>query len=280
MSRSDFWSIAATLIVAGAGYFVSAKVTAYTCIGLGVATILVLLLTPKKSETASASQTANPQMIANPQMTANPQINQHFHLPGSEKPEQRTLPPVKPKPQHNLKFHSCRMAKIRETLGNRAEMEGFHLPDDQSNPNAAVVFIKNKSKEGEVAHINDVRAALTFRDSSGKEIGQGIYQACWADSHLRNASFDLEETKCVILVIFQGGPTIQDLQTVSPYIKEEPSRYGAMLTVEALYLDESLSTVELILLSKRERVMEPMTFELTVEDGKPGIKLVTDEEDG
>jgi hypothetical protein len=37
-----------------------------------------------------------------------------------------------------------------------------------------------------------------------------------------------------------------------------------VLSVEALSLDESLSLVELILLSRRKRVMQPVTFELTV----------------
>ncbi len=94
MSRSDFWSIAATLIVAGVGYFVSAKVTAYTCIGLGAATILVLLLTPKKNEPAGSYSSTQ---------IANPQMNQHLnlHLPGSEKQEKPIPPPAKPKPQHN-----------------------------------------------------------------------------------------------------------------------------------------------------------------------------------
>jgi hypothetical protein len=268
VSRSDFWSIAATLIVAGVGYFVSAKVTAYTCIGLGVATILVLLLTPKKNEPASSYRATQ---------IANPQMNQHInlHLPGSEKQEKLIAPPAKPKPQHNLKLHSCRMAQIKESIGPRGEMSGFHFTDYQSNPNAAVVCIKNKSKESEVAHINDVRAALTFRDSNGSEIGQGVYQACWVDNHLTNASFDLEETKCVILVVIQKGSTIGDEQIVSPYIKEHASGYGVVLSVEALSLDESLSLVEL----KRERVMEPMTFELTVEDNKPGIRLVSDDEE-
>jgi len=51
------------------------------------------------------------------------------------------------------------MATIEESLGEHGEMSGFHFPDDQSKPNAAVACIKNKSKDGEVAYLPDVRAA-------------------------------------------------------------------------------------------------------------------------
>jgi hypothetical protein len=279
MSRSDFWSIAVTLIVAGVGYFVSAKATAYTCIGLGVITILVLLLTPKKSEPATsyrATQNANPQMTANPHVSQN--IN--LHLPGSEKQEKPIPPPAKPKPQHNLKLHSCKMARIEDNMGPRGEMSGFRFAEDQSSPNAAVVFIKNKSKEGEVAYIDDVRAALIFKDSDRKEIGQGVHQACWVDNHLKNASFALEETKCVILLVIQNGTTVGDQQVTSPYVKEHIGSYGNYggLSVEPCYLDKNVDFVELILLARGNRVMEPMTFELTVEDNKPGIRLISDDE--
>jgi hypothetical protein len=91
------------------------------------------------------------------------------------------------------------MAQIEESLGQHGGMTGFHFTDDQSKPNAAVVCIKNKSTDGEVAYMREVRAALTFRDNNGHEIGQGISQACWVDNNLRNASFDVEDSKCVIL---------------------------------------------------------------------------------
>jgi hypothetical protein len=98
------------------------------------------------------------------------------------------------------------MLQIDESLGPHGEMGGFHRTDDQSKPNAAVVCIKNKSKEGEVAYLDDVRAALVFRDSKGEEIGSGLHRALWVNNHLRNASFDLQETKCVIVAFMQSMP--------------------------------------------------------------------------
>jgi hypothetical protein len=44
-------------------------------------------------------------------------------------------------------------------------------------------------------------------------------------------------------------------------------------------LNESLSFVELILVAEGNRVMDPMTFELIVEDNKPGIRLVSDDDE-
>jgi hypothetical protein len=283
MSRSDFWSIAATLIVTGVGYFVGGPKTAYGCIGLGVFIILYLIFTHKKnklavSTTASAQSTANPQITANPQLTANPNVSQSLHLHLSDQQKQKPpLAPSKPKPQHNLGLHSCKMVQIEENIGPHGEMNGFHSTDDQSKPNAAVVCIKNRSKEGEVAYLHDVRAALVFRDSNGLEIGSGIHQAVWVNNHLSNASFDLEETKCVIVAHMDVDASGKIVEAVAPYIQEHQIDYGLSFTVEPYRLDENLGTVELILLSKNSRVMEPMMFEFFTEDNKPGIKLVSDD---
>jgi hypothetical protein len=43
-------------------------------------------------------------------------------------------------------------------------------------------------------------------------------------------------------------------------------------------MNENLNSVELILLSKNSRAMEPMRFELFKEDNKPGIRLIADED--
>jgi hypothetical protein len=284
MSRSDFWSIAATLIVAGVAYFVGGQKTAYGCIGLGVLIALYLLSTHKRSEptpvssTANAQATASPQITANPQLTASPKMSTHIHLPGSQRREKPSQSPPKPKPQHNLQLHSCKMLQIEDSIGPHGEMGGFHSTDDQSKPNTAVVCIKNKSKEGEVADLHDVRAALIFRDGNGKEIGNGIPRAVWVNNQLGNASFDLEETKCVIVAIMQQDAKGEVVGATAPYIRELPTNYGLSLIVEAYELDENLSTVELFLLSKNSRVMEPMMFEFFDENNKPGIRLVSDDE--
>jgi hypothetical protein len=278
MSRSDGWSIAATLIVAGIAYFIGGQRSAYGCIALGFVIALYLLSTHKKVEPTPASASASATAQSSPQMAANPSMNQstHIHLDGSERLEGPKLPPPKPRPPHNLQLHSCRMIQIDESRGPHGEMGGFHSTDDQSKPNAAVVYIRNKSKDSEVSALRDVRAALIFRDSGGKEIGSGIHQAVWVDNHLHNPSFDLEETKCVILVVMKSEAKI--LRLLSLYIREQMTSYGLVSNIEAYALDGSLNTVELILLSKNVRVMEPMVFEFFLENDNPGIRLVSDDE--
>ena len=54
--------------------------------------------------------------------------------------------------------------------------------------------------------------------------------------------------------------------------------YGNAFTVEAYPLNENVSTIEVILLTKNSRVMEPMIFEMFDDNGKPGIRLVSDDE--
>jgi hypothetical protein len=274
MSRSDFWSIAATLIITGAVYFVGGRISASVCIGLGVLIALYLLATYKKHEPVPPSASANAQATANPHLSANPVQSVIVNL--SDKQEKPTVPPPKPKPQHNLRFHSCKMLQIDESLGPHAEMGGFHSTDDQTKPNAAVVCIRNKSKDGEVADLHDVRAALVFRDGNRQEIGSGIHQAVWVNNHLRNASFDLEETKCVIVAIMEYAANGKITEAMAPYIREYQTEYGPTYGVEQYRLDENFHTVELILLSKNARVMEPMVFELFEDNGKVEIRLVSD----
>lgn len=200
MSRSDFWSIAATLIITGAAYFAGGRISAYVCIGFGVLIALYLLATHKKTEPAPANASAKAQATANPQLTANPVQSVVLNL--SDKQEKHSVPPPKPKPQHNLQLHSCKMLQVDESLGPHGEMGGFHSSDDQSKPNAAVVCIRN--------------------------------------------------------------------------IRELPTNHGLTPVVEAYELGENLETVELILLSKTSRVMEPMVFEFFDDNGELGIRLVTD----
>src|SRR5262249_15753066 len=132
--------------------------------------------------------------------TANPSQTQNVNVNLSPlSPLPAPLPAPKPRPQHNLRLHSCKMMKIEPSYGEGGDVQGFHPTDDQSKPNAAVVCVRNKSKDSEVAYLDSVRAALVFRDSDGHEIGSGIHQAVWLGNGMHNPSFDLEETKCVIL---------------------------------------------------------------------------------
>jgi len=274
MSRSDFWSIAATLIITGAAYFVGGRISAYVCVGFGVLIALYLLATHKKTEPVPANASAKAQASANPQLIANPVQSVVLNL--SDKQEKHPVPPPKPKPQHNLQLHSCKMLQVEESLGLHGEMGGFHFTDDQSKPNAGVVCIKNKSKDGEVADLYDIRAALIFRDSSGQEIGNGIHRALWVNNHLSNASFDLEETKCVIVACVKHDTDGDVIGATAPYIRDLPTNHGLTPVVEAYELGENLETVELILLSKTSRVMEPMVFEFFDDNGELGIRLVSD----
>jgi len=276
MSRSDFWSIAATLIITGAAYFVGGRISAYVCMGFGVLIALYLLATHKKTEPVPANASAKAQATANPQLTANPVQSVVLNL--SDKQEKHPVPPSKPKPKHNLRLHSYKMIQIEESLGPHGEMGGFHITDDQSKPNAAIVCIRNKSNDGEVADLYDVRAALVFRDSTGLEIGNGIHRALWVNNHLSNASFDLEETKCVIVACMQHDVDGEIIGATAPYIRELPTNHGITPIVEAYELDGNLETVELILLSKTSRVMEPMVFEFFDDGGTVGIRLVGDDQ--
>jgi hypothetical protein len=68
------------------------------------------------------------------------------------------------------------------------------------------------------------------------------------------------------------------VEVSASYIREEMTSYGLGVNVEAYKLGENLETVELILLSKNSRVMEPMMFESFIENNKTEIRLVCDDQ--
>lgn len=126
-----------------------------------------------------------------------------------------------------------------------------------------------------MAYVHEVRAALTFKDKDMHEIGHGVHQACWVDNHLKNASFDLEETHCIILAVMRVDDN--NTRVVSPYIKEHMTEWGMGLSVEVCVLEKMPTYVELILVGNGKRLLEPMLFELYEENGKPQIKLVAED---
>jgi len=277
MARSDFWSIAATLITAGIAYFIGGKWSAYGSIAVGVLIALYLLFTKKKEPTRaniSVRQEANPTQTVN----SNPQQNVNASPTINVYPERRPARPARTfverqKPSHNLKLQACRLAAIEETLAEHGSVNGFCLSPDQSRPNAVIACIRNKSSEGEVAEVEDVRATLTFKDENMREIGHGIHQACWMSSGLGNPDFGLEETYCVILIMFRGD------ENATPYIKTENTSWG--LGVEVMpYMHPATAPryVELILVGKEKRLVEPLLFELSEDKCVKKIRLVGDDE--
>jgi hypothetical protein len=112
MSRSDFWSIAATLIVAGVAYFVGGARTAYGCIGLGVAIALYLFATHKKAEPHTPVEYKQNQEVKQVvKQEANPSLKQdfHFNLPAPVTGQPAFPAPVKPKPQHDTQLRDFRL---------------------------------------------------------------------------------------------------------------------------------------------------------------------------
>jgi hypothetical protein len=261
MSRSDGWSVAFTLLAAGTAYFISGKYSAWGSIGIAVVIIVYLLFTKKTEQppfTVSQKQEASPTLQSNP--TQSVTVNLPPHPPARPAPR----PASKPQPKPNLQVNTYRMANVDESVGDH---DGFCFPDDQSEPNAAVACIKNKSTSEPGVYVSDVRATLTFRDEAGNEIGHAVNRACWVDNHLKNATFDLEESHCVILAVIHDG------KCIAPYVKEEFAHFEMGISLEALIVNPVPSSVELILIANSNRVMEPKIFDLVQVDGKPTIKL-------
>jgi hypothetical protein len=268
MSRSDGWSVAFTLVAAGIAYFIGGKYTAWGSIAVGAATILYLLATRKKTEPTPIAVKAIQKQEANPTQNQNVTLNlPAYPAPQPAAPAPRREP--RPKPRPNLQINSYRMAKIDDALGDHGEVKGFYFPDDQSKPNAAVACIKNRANsDGEGVYLDNVRATLSFRDAQDNEIGHGINQACWVGG-LFNATFDVEESHCVILAVMRGD------EVGVPSLKEENTGMGMTISAQAYVFDKAPRSVELILVAQGRRVLEPTVFAFEDEHGEAIIKMKT-----
>jgi hypothetical protein len=264
MSRSDLWSIAATLIVTGAGYFLGGQKAAYGAITLGIAIGLYLVTTSKKKD--ETSPTISQRAEVNPQINTNVSPHFHFSAPTPEKADikPQAWQPIKPKPRHNLGFHSCDVIQI-DVATNES---GLVRADDQSRPNAFVVYIKNKSTNREVARVDEVRAAISFRDENGTEVAS-VSQGIWLDNCLMNADFGLEQSRCLVLATILGPKKL-----AAPYAREHRGEDGGLFdTLDAHEIAPTALTAEIILVSNTKRLIPPIAVKFAA-TGKPWIEYV------
>jgi len=271
MSKSDWWSISAALAVAGCGYFINARVTAISSLVGAAGIALVLLFWPKKKESApdlsaTSTATANPSIAAKSNASVG-DININVgHQPAPNPQPPGPVIPTRPPPEPNLQLQSFHFVDVGGILSDGGSFYGYTI-GEPAGRRAAVVCIKNKSLPTPIANISHVRAALTFRNESGQEIGQGISRGCWLNIGLKNADFNIEETRCVILLIdSQAGLVCPELVTAT-------SRFENGIAVAARRFPVLPDTVELILVKDSKRVFGPVVFEISFDPENELIQI-------
>jgi len=177
MSRGDWWSVSATLVAGGIAYFIGGAKAAIGCIVVGLAIAVILHFTGRKKEkekegdkpaTVGVRDSFNPNL----KQEANPSFHPHI---GGEKQQPALSSPLKGEPELAPNIRCLGSTSLKLRLG----MDGLGFYDTYGDHQSAMVCFRNEtSTQKKVAAIKNVRAAISFFDRAGLEMGTGIAEAC------------------------------------------------------------------------------------------------------
>lgn len=271
MSRGDGWSVAATLIATGIGYFVGGPKAAWGCLIVGLLIALILHFTRPRKELGtlpaalpSVKDSFNPEFKqeTSPTQTQNMtgvKFETHYHGTSSRSPAPPAPPRVSPpKNRPNMRCLGPTDLIIRQGLDGHGFYEGTN---DDGVPGSIVCFRNESSEQREVPTAYRVRAALSFFNEAGAEIGNGISEGCWFGDH-QHVDFELHESHCVVVLLVRRG------EFVCPYLRSVSAHWGKGWVIEGEVLRETPKTVEVRLLGRNELFLPPCVFDIAVEKGR------------
>lgn len=269
MSREDWWSVAATLIVSGIGYFVGGEKTAYGCLIVGFIIAIILHLTRSKKEKNPAPPTSSVDNSASQTQTGI-KFEQHIY-PAQTSPVLPVLsePPLEPKEpdrRSNIRCLGPQITRLRTGIsgyGFYEDAEGSHR---ESNSAAIICFRNEALPDRKVRLVYNVKASIVFTDDVGQEMGTGIAEACWVGD-LRDVDFPLQRTNCAIVAL-----VTQNGVFTCPYIRRTRSQWGDGLTVDFYRLDKLPKAIEVRLIHGTELLLPPCIFDFSVSEGKPIVQ--------
>jgi hypothetical protein len=213
--------------------------------------------TPPVPTTSGPSQIANPSMVANPSMTANPTINVY---PPLALPAPSPARSSQPGPTPNLRLLGTRATWFTQEQEGRPIHEDREKHFNSSIAGAVACFRNESSTEKTVAGVSYVRGSISFIDDDGKEIGEGISEACWVDK-FGSVDFDVRQSHCLIVAVLGSNGEV-----CCPYVEEKHSSFGAFDAVEGLTLPKIPKRVEVHIL-RGSNLLLKTTFDLKC-DGK------------
>jgi hypothetical protein len=198
MSRADWWSVAATLLATGVGYFVGGEKAAYGCLIAGAIIALVLHFTrhkkkeeakpePEKSSDLKVKDSFNPSF----KQEANPSF--HVHLGSEPTP---VPPPPKEKESNlvlNKKLSIGPLYLIADIWSKTAHEDVRNSA--QYRYQAIYAEVKNSGKpDEEVGPVHDIKAELVIDDEE-------LTPLPWIDQHFNRANFQFGDVKFVVLAV-------------------------------------------------------------------------------
>lgn len=168
------------------------------------------------------------------------------------------ISPITP-PAPNLQFLSTRRANIEVGLNYH-----FYEKEYPTEMVGVVACFRNEPVEGRrVLDAGHVTANIVYRNSEGREIGEGIVRACWLNE-FDTVDFDVGQSHCVILVM-----KVND-RFLATFSRRHQTEYGIQFLPDQYVFNEPISTIELRLLGSRNDLLVPIiVFEFSILEGIP-----------
>jgi hypothetical protein len=271
MSRSDVWSAAITLFIAGiATTFIGTKWTGYGSMAIGGVTILVLLIWPR-SEKPAAPNTATAK-VDNTNAATNTNTNTfapvvNFHSQPAPTPDLPELP-ARRRAEPNVRYQECEIARVEPEFGESGSCTGFRIVRNRDH-NCALAYFRSVSRDSEpTAYVDSARASVRYLDENRKYLGR-VNEACWAIHGLCSPSFGTEDQHAVILVVVDV-----DGRRFATHIEGKNDGFGYVPEVKELELPDTLRYMEVTIVSGQHRLEGPILFELVVRGDEATVRRV------
>jgi hypothetical protein len=271
MSKTDWVTIAATLVGVGLGYYVKGPKAAAVCLAVG-AIIFFIVHRRKKPDkqaaekigTSEINESFNPKFV----QTANPTTIVNVNPPVAPVVVHRPAPLERSKP--NVVFLGARTTDI-DVAGTYQSRVFHEVPDSQLV--GIVACFRNVAIYGKtIKHVFNAKAHLRFMGSNGEEWGTGISRACWLDHAGDMIDLAPGDSGCVIVLVSR-----EDDFSV-PWIRRTRTQWGDTLSDERLDFDSLPPTIEVSLLDDNSQLLlPPIVLEITAPNGLPQatVKSVT-----
>jgi hypothetical protein len=249
-------SIAVTLLLAGASYFISGPKLAIVCIVIGTLIFLAVHFRGNKQAPGhDAAKTLRVEDSFKQTVTASPTININVGhpVPAEAAPP---APYEREESEPNVVFLGARPANL---MSDNYKGLVFHeTSTGSSSLKGIVACFRNDAVHGKtIKPAYGVKAHLRFMDAHEQEIGIGVSGACWLGEKTDLTDLKADESRCVLLMIL-----LTDGQMIAPWKERRKIDWGAETIREKNFeLREMPSTVE-VRLGHNELLLAPILLDM------------------
>ena len=257
MDRSDWISLAVTLVAIALSYYLGGARTAAYCGVTGVLILFVLILFRRRNKDTNSLSTQSSQQTANPVITqnANPTINVNI----ANQPQAHEPKPVRAvinDPEPNIRFIESKAVDIYEAEGKFSKTQ-----DGLGDLRVTVVCFRNEGILGREVREPDIKAHVIYKDVNGNEIAD-VPRAVWLQEYKGHTPFNTGEKKCLILFLLTKQGTLKRLWKEAYFHEHSWMSGGPSFRVGDERIPAQVATVEISLLSESGgKCLKYLTFQ-------------------